>query len=257
MEKVGQPPEPPSGPAKTPPPGRPPRPPEPPQAAVPPAPPSAQPSPPEQIERVVRRLKGVVAVRVTAGERGVVDRVHVLSSADRTVRMVTADVLAAITAELGLRLEPSQVRVALQRPGQQETPPAPSRARPKLIGLSHSTLRGSAEVTVQLEHDRMVYAGTVQGPSGAAHRLDLVGKAALDAVERFLRAKGVFLLEGVSVVPLASFQIALAVVSWLGPEAETLSGSAVVRDDPREATVRAVLDAVNRPLAALTADPRK
>jgi hypothetical protein len=29
------------------------------------------------------------------------------------------------------------------------------------------------------------------------------------------------------------------------------SGSAVVRDDPREAVVRAVLDAVNRPLSGL------
>jgi hypothetical protein len=40
-------------------------------------------------------------------------------------------------------------------------------------------------------------------------------------------------------------------VTLAGQDEEVLSGSSVVRDDPREAMVRAVLNALNRPVGWL------
>lgn len=200
----------------------------------------------QEAEEVIRRLRGVSAVRVDLGETGTIERVHVLSSAERSPRVVAADVIAAVGAELGVTLEPGHIRVATLRPGQKEPGPAPARARLKLVGVTFATLRNTAEVKVQLEHEGLQYEGAVSGPNASSHRLELVGEATLRAVETYLRSQGLFLLEGATVVPLASYEVALAVVSWLGPEEESLSGSSIVRDDPREAVVRAVLDAVNR-----------
>ncbi len=197
-------------------------------------------------EEVIRRLRGVSAVRVDVGNGGTIERVHVLSTAERSPRVVAADVIAALGAELAIALEPGQIRVATLRPGQKEAGPAPVRARLKLVGVTFSTLRSTAEVKVQLEHEGLLYEGAASGPNSSAHRLELVGEATLRAVETYLRSQGLFLLEGAAVVPLASYEVALAVVSWLGPDEELLSGSSIVRDDPREAVVRAVLDAVNR-----------
>ena len=56
---------------------------------------------------------------------------------------------------------------------------------------------------------------------------------------------------GVSVATVGMHEVAVAVVSLPGRAEETLVGSAVVRDDPREAVVRAVLDAINRPVSWL------
>jgi len=47
--------------------------------------------------------------------------------------------------------------------------------------------------------------------------------------------------------------VAVVAVVLTGTEQEVLAGSSVVRDDVREAVVRAVLAAVNRPISWLTA----
>jgi hypothetical protein len=62
-----------------------------------------------------------------------------------------------------------------------------------------------------------------------------------------------FLVQSATIVSANTHQIALVVVSWLGPEEETLCGSAVVRNEPREAMVHATLDAINRTVLALGA----
>ncbi len=200
-----------------------------------------------EAEEVIGRLQGVSAVRIDTGEDGMIVRVHVLGSAERSPRVIIQDVVAALAAELGLKIEAGRVRVATLRPGEKPGP-APGRARLKFVGIGVSTLRTNCEVKVQLDHAGLLYEGAASGPNASSRRLELVGTATLRAVEIYLRAQGLFLLENASLYPLGPRQVALVLVSWLGPEEELLSGSAVVRDDPREAVVRAVLDAVNRPV---------
>lgn len=200
----------------------------------------------QEAEDVLRRLRGVTAVRVDARGERTIERVHVLASADRSPRAVVTDIIAALAAELGVTLDPAQVRVATVGPGQEAAGPAPLRPRLKFVGLTFSTLRQGAEVRLQLEQDGMLYEGSASGPNTPEHRLELVGEATLRAVETFLRARDVFRLEGVALATLASRQVAVALVAWLGPGGDLLAGSSVVRDDAREAVVRAVLAAVNR-----------
>lgn len=200
----------------------------------------------------MRRLRGVVAARVVPRESGAVDVVHVLGQADRSPKLIAIDVVSALAAELGLELEARQVRVASLRP-EDQTSPVPQ-ARLKFVGLSVSAVRESAEVRVHLEDRGMLYEGTAAGPNVLRHRLGLVAQATLRAVEVFLRAQGMLILEGVAVAPVGEHQVAVVTVTLAGTEQETLSGASVVRDDPREAVVRAVLAAVNRPISWLTAN---
>lgn len=206
----------------------------------------------DDAEAVVRRLHGVSAARVELKD-GQIDQVHVLGSADRTARVLVADVIAALAAELGVTLGPSQVRVALLRPGQTQAGPAPLGARLKVVGLTVTTLSDSQQAQVRIEHEGLTYEGSASGPVGAAHGPEVVGAAAIRAVETYLRCEGVFHLKAATVVPLATHQVAVALVRWAGPKEELLSGAAIVRDDPRDAVVRAVLDAVNRPVSWLGA----
>lgn len=206
----------------------------------------------QRAEDVIRRLRAVSAVRVDLAQGGVIDRVHVLSTAERSPRVVAADIVAALAAELSVEIEQNQVRIATERSEQPDPGRPPSRPRLKFVGMTVATLHTSAEVKIQLEHDGALVEGTAAGPKGAVQRLQLVGAATLRAVEAHLRSQGLFLLENVTIAPLGARQVALALVTWLGPEEDVLSGSSLVRDDPREAVVRAVLDAVNRPVAWLS-----
>jgi len=204
----------------------------------------------EAAESVIRQLRGVQAVRVETDDAGDIRLVHVLGGPDRSPRVIAVDVVSALAAELGVELEPRQVRVAAQqRPPDRAAPP--DQLRLKFVGLSVSVLRTAAEVKVHLEDQGLVYEGIASGPYASRNRLALVGEAALRAVEIFLRTDGMFLLEGVSVTTVGTHDVAVAVVSLPGRAEETLVGSAVVRDDPREAVVRAVLAAINRPVSWL------
>ena len=203
------------------------------------------------VEAVVRRVPGVSAARVELERDGRIERIHVLGAGDRTMRSLVASVVAAVGAEVGVALEPAQVRVALLRPGQSEPGPAPVRARLKLSGLTLTTTHDAQETKVRVEHDGLTYEGAASGPPGAPHTPAVVGLAALRAVETYLRCEGVFQLKAATLTPLGSHHVALALVAWIGPEEEILSGAAVVRGDPTEAVARAVLDAVNRPVSWL------
>jgi hypothetical protein len=206
----------------------------------------------QRAEEIIRRLRGVSAVRVDLAQGGVIDRVHVLSTPERSPRMVAGDIVAALAAELSIEIEPTQIRVATRRPEQQDAAHPPVRPRLKFVGMTVATLHAGAEAKIQLEHDGAIVEGVAAGPNASAQRFQLIGTATLRAVEGYLRAQGLFLLENVAVVPVGTRQVAVAVVQWLGPEEDVFSGACPVRDDPREAVVRAVLDAVNRPVAWLS-----
>src|SRR5579885_798193 len=94
----------------------------------------------QEAEDVLRRLRGVTAVRVDARGERTIERVHVLASADRSPRAVVADVIAALAAELGVTLDPAQVRVATVRPGQEASGPDHLAHRVKIICLNYSTI---------------------------------------------------------------------------------------------------------------------
>ncbi|MBI3997501.1 MAG: hypothetical protein HY355_00610 [Armatimonadetes bacterium] len=206
----------------------------------------------EQAEEIIRRLRGVVAARVVPTADGDIDVVHVLGQADRSPKLIAVDVVSALAAELGVTLDARQVRVAAMRP-EDQTPAVPQ-ARLKFVGLSLSVVRDSAEVKVHLEDRGMLYEGIAAGPNVPRHRLALVAQAALRAVEVFLRAQGLLVFEGVGLPRVGEHEVAVVTVTLAGADQETLSGSSIVRDDPREAVVRAVLAAVNRPISWLTAN---
>jgi hypothetical protein len=187
-------------------------------------------------------------VRVETSDDGGVRFVHVLGGPDRSPKVIAVDVVSALAAELGLELEPRQVRVAAQQRAERG---APDQLRLKFVGLSVAVLHATAEVKVHLEDQGLVYEGIASGPYASRNRLDLVAEAALNAVEIFLRTEGMFLLEGVNVSTIGTHEVAVAVVSLPGREEETLVGSALVRDDAREAVIRAVLAAINRPVSWL------
>src|SRR3989442_15262306 len=73
-------------------------------------------------EEVVRKLRGVQAVRVETDDAGAIRVVHILGGPDRSPKVIAVDVVSALAAELGLQLEARQVRVAAQQRTDQEAP---------------------------------------------------------------------------------------------------------------------------------------
>ncbi len=203
----------------------------------------------EHAEEIVRRLRGVVSVRVETEATGGLAVIHVLGEADRSPKLIAMDVASALAAELGVQVDPRQIRVAAMRSSEQQA--APPQSRLKYVGLTISSLRNTSEVRVHLDDRGLLYEGVASGAQVGRARLDLVADAALRAVEVFLRVSGLLILDGVGVAKVGDRDVAVVVITLAGREGDVLSGSSVVREDPREAVVRAVLNAVNRPVGWL------
>ena len=150
---------------------------------------------------------------------------------------------------------------ATPRPAEAPAAPAPARAtappaatpaaggRPRLVIERVQLVSAglTTSVTVVLAHDGRTVQGTAEGTAttGSLHRS--VAAATLRAVESVVGEGVRFDVEHVEVARTGTDRTALVVVTMVTERAtQRLSGASVVREDVRQAVIRAVLAAVNR-----------
>ena len=123
--------------------------------------------------------------------------------------------------------------------------------RPAIIHISEAVDGDDARVMITLEWSDTTFHGEAIGSSGPEHRARLVGEATLNAVEKVTNGRIHLDLEAVATQDLGIVQVALAQVN-LSETGESLVGSALVSEhDPSAATVKAILDAINRRLTTV------
>ena len=107
------------------------------------------------------------------------------------------------------------------------------------------------EATVTLSRGDLEFSGTADGPSTAAAVHRIVAAATIAALVDVLGPDHRVDVEAVSVTPMGEgTTVAVVQVVWATVDgSERLTGASEVRDDPRQAVIRATLDAVNRRLA--------
>lgn len=121
--------------------------------------------------------------------------------------------------------------------------------RPVIVNVHEVVDGDDARVSVVLDFRDEEITGSAVGPAEPVARPRLVGEAALDAVERAINNVVHLDLGAVATQELGPIRIALAQVD-IAALGETFVGSALIREDnPSLATVRAVLDAINRRLS--------
>ena len=120
--------------------------------------------------------------------------------------------------------------------------------RPAIVRLDESSEDGSAQVRVTLEWGDDRYMGEAGGDPDPEDRPRLIGEATLRAVERVSSGGLRLELAAIATTDLGAARIALAQVR-IRDTKHVLVGTALVDErDEGMATVKAVLDAINRPL---------
>lgn len=168
-----------------------------------------------------------------------VDEVQVASKVGRLLR-----------ERFGLGVDADQVQLIedaenLDVPSQVGHRPVISRMQ-----LVSSGLDVSASVSLMFQGH--VVRGEATGTATQSGVQRAVASAALHAVEQLIDNRARFELEHVEVTANGRDRTALVSVTMVsGSGADRLTGSAMVREDARQAVIRAVLDAVNRRLEPL------
>ncbi len=122
------------------------------------------------------------------------------------------------------------------------------------LALSADGLGVTATVTLTRGGHELV--GSVHGSASPAAVQRIVAGATLAALAELLGPERRVDVEAVAMAPVGDGTVAVVQVLWATVEgSERLTGAAEVRGNPRQAVIRATLDAVNRRLSALL-EPR-
>ena len=121
------------------------------------------------------------------------------------------------------------------------------------LAIAHLTLAADGlgmRASVCLSYGDVEFVGTAEGSSTSAGVNRSVAEATLAAVANAIDNRERLDLEAVVITNVSDQRVAVVqVVRFPGGAAERLTGASEVRDDVRQAVIRATLDAVNRRLS--------
>lgn len=120
--------------------------------------------------------------------------------------------------------------------------------RPAIVQIDEQITDEDATVTIYLSWRDDEYLGTATGAPDPTSRARLVGEATLRAVEDVAEHRVSFQLEAVATTELGTSQIAMAQVLMDGVPIPLVGSALLTEHDATAATVKAVLDAINRRL---------
>jgi len=214
------------------------------------------------VEALIQSLPGVEGARIVLDDWGAVREVHVLADSARSPKAIVRDIESGLQARWGLVVDHRRISVA-------QIGSMPRRPKWIRLSLQHFTVasdpvRGRTEVAVSLapeaprdlfgrvlfdpEIPTALWQGRASGTSGGGLGIRLAAEATLQALNQSLLPEHTFSIGEMARVPLGDREAILCLLHYHAPRgvAEALSGSALIRGEPLEAAVRAVLNGSNR-----------
>ena len=198
------------------------------------------------VEALVAQVRGVMAVRVVRDAQGQIDEIHVVGSPGRSTKQMVRDVESILYVRGGLRVDHRKISLVQIA----ETAIQPVEARVRLLDIVRAADEQGLKIGVALSMGEQ----RVHGVGRARPDYDdppelLAGYAAVHALNQLIGARGQLRLENLQRQPFGQLDVCLSHLSLVTDDGiEVLLGTSAVRDDEVATAVRAVLDAVNRPL---------
>ncbi len=197
----------------------------------------------EDCESLIRQIRDVISVNIVPGESRQIEEIHVLADDVRSAKQIVRDIETLFRVEYGLDLDHKKVSVVQLKKEQK----LPQEKRLKFSSIQVALQGNRMEAVVELASAKKSCQGKLSGAGSRANRLRLVAEATLQAAGGFLDNGTCLLLEEVNLFTLGSRQVVCVALTYIkGSQEESLVGIALVRQDEKEAVVRAVLSALNR-----------
>jgi hypothetical protein len=123
--------------------------------------------------------------------------------------------------------------------------------RPAIVQIDEHTTDAETTVTISLNWQDEHFFGSATGRPDETSHARLVGEATLRAVEAVAEGRISLQLEAVATTELGETQIAMAQVMMDGVPVPLVGSALLGEHDATTATVKAVLDAINRQLVQI------
>ena len=210
-----------------------------------------------ELVAALRAVPGVTDADVTPDAEGGLGTLRLDLEPGVDEAAVASNVGRVLREQFGLGVDADRVQIVedavLDRPvnvPEQRTAARPAIARMHLVS---SGLDVTASVT--LSSGERTAMGEARGAASQSGVHRAVATATLRAVEELVDGQVRFELDHLEVTPMGSERTVLVSLTLLtGKGTERLTGAAGVREDVRQAVIRATLDALNRRLEMLLAE---
>jgi hypothetical protein len=209
----------------------------------------------KRVENLISSLTGVLSARVVVTPQGEVSEIHVLTASDVQPKQVVRNIESALMAQLSLKIDHRKISIAQTadvRPIealQQEA--ITTRAKKRVVVFQGLEVRPSQRVhrvlvRVKLSFGEREAESEEQGTDTLRNRVEAAARAAVTCLEELLPDDSVA-LEGIQLVDAFDRKFAFVAVHGLGSrDAQLLTGTCEMRENPERSAVLAVLDATNR-----------
>jgi hypothetical protein len=202
----------------------------------------------EMIEEYLRKIQSVINAKVVVDIDGEINELHIVSDRSRNPKQICRDVQSVLMSGFGIDIDYKKISIAQIFDDSLEA--QDFRLKFETIVLDANASRFFVKVV--LDKDGSRYEGTAFGPNTLATRLRTIGNAVLKAVEEYLGLEGVFALEDIKLLTLASREaVATSVIFFLGNNEWSFCGISFAKGDVYETVVKSVLDSINRVLTQI------
>lgn len=208
----------------------------------------------EDMEALICQLPTVLKCAVSVNDWGAVEEIHVLTSLERTPKQIVRDVESALLAQWNLRIDHKRISVAqITTEGIAESSTvAPARLRVQEYHLDADSINQQAYTRVVFTWGATEAGALVRGEWSGRCLPSQYGQAmawaTVDALNKIPGLEAPLVLSDLRNVTIANRPVMVAALSQLDHRRreKVLIGTAEIQGDMQGATVRAILDAVNR-----------
>jgi predicted nucleic-acid-binding protein len=197
----------------------------------------------EIIERNIEKIGSVVSCKIVLGEKDIIEEIHIVSNGLRSPKQIVRDVQSVLIATYDIQVDHKKISVAEIMDESLKK----AECRLKLLSVSHDNSGTKANVKVSLSDNKNTYEKILSGINTYRNVERMLVDATLKNVEEACGISDTFILEDIRTIPVSTEKAVIVVVMGLFDGIEKrFCGSCLIKNDFKEAVVKATLDAVNR-----------
>lgn len=199
---------------------------------------------------LIEKLDGVLNVKFVDDEKGNIIELHVLASKIIHPKQLVRNIESALLSKFDYTIDRKIISIAQI---ESELYALPERVRFLALNLRY-TSNSEVVVNVELQKDDEIFASSESVNTVNTDIKIAVANATLSSVHQFLNSKNMFKIVKIQTETLCEREIVMSVVSCHESKGsdELLIGACFVTSDPNIATVKSVLNTINRKIEFLS-----
>lgn len=198
------------------------------------------------LELFLKKIRSVISVKIVYDDdTEQIEELHVLADSTRNTKQIARDIRSVLIANFAIDIDYKVISIAQIDQGIKLNP----NFRLLYNGYTNENSTDYIKITVTLSWGDVEYVGTSVGKNTEKNRLKVACNATLDAVKSAI-GMDCFMLEDIQIGRMSDYEIMFVGVSLIEENREALLiGSATVKTNKIEGTIKATLDALNRKLS--------